>query len=235
MSLLLMASLLTLTFVAFFASLHLYKWSKRWPALHPLCHPLVSGSLLVAIPLWLMPINYEHYREANGLLYQLLGPATVALAIPLHNQFHHIKGIVKPLLIALCFGAIFSVICALLVAWLLGASPETLLALTSKSVTTAIAIGIAETIAAQPGLVAGVVIFTGVFGAIIIQPLLSLFNISDDRVIGFALGINCHGAGTVKAFEISQRCGSFSSLAMSMTGILTAMLLPWIVLLATSP
>ena len=221
--------LLALTLIAFVISLWVFNLARHWPLLHP----LVGGSTLVALALWLSPFDYQQYKEANRVMFQLLGPATVALAIPLHNQFHHIQRMAKPLLFSLSFGAIFSVLVALAAAWLLGASPQTLLALTSKSVTTPIALGIADTIAAEPGLVAGVVIFTGVVGAIVVKPLLYRFKITDDRVLGFALGINCHGVGTAKAFEISQRCGAFSSLAMSLTGALTAIVLPWVVLYFT--
>ncbi len=223
------ASLLAVTFAAFTPAFYLYKISKVPPAIHPLLHPLVTAPLLVSGLLLLVDVDYSQYRQANSPLFFLLGTATVALAIPLHQQFHHIRKLVKPLLITLLFGASFAVISALSVAWLLGASIDTLISLTPKSVTTPIALGITEKIGGEPGLTAGVVVFTGVVGAAFGPILFRWLNITDDRIKGFVLGISAHAVGTARAFEISSRCGAFASLGLGLTGILTAALLPWVV------
>jgi putative effector of murein hydrolase len=113
-------------------------------------------------------------------------------------------------------------------AWCLGG--ETLLpSLTTKSVTTPIALGLANIIGSVPELVATVVIFTGVVGAMLGPVLLRRLGISDERILGFSLGLNAHGVGTARAFEISPRCGAWASLAMGLTGLLTTALLPLVV------
>jgi len=224
------ALLLLLTFAAFSIAFGLYNTSKVQPILYSLLHPLVTAPLLVSAVLLLINIDYIEYRSANQPLFFLLGTATVALAIPLHQQFHHIRSLAKPLLLTLLFGASFAVISALMIAWLLGANGETLISIAPKSVTTPIALGIAEKIGGQSGLTAGIVVFTGVIGAIFGPALFRWLGITDDRIKGFVLGICAHGVGTARAFEISNKCGAFSSLGLGLTGAITAIILPWIVI-----
>ncbi|PCJ92555.1 MAG: hypothetical protein COA46_04955 [Porticoccaceae bacterium] len=222
--------LLTLTFVAFSIAFWLYGTNKTRPIIHSLLHPLMTAPLMVAAVLLLANIDYQQYRDANQPLFFLLGTATVALAIPLHQQFHNIRTLAKPLLITLAFGATFAIVSALTTAWLLGATIDTLIAIAPKSVTTPIALGIAEKIGADPSLTAGIVVFTGVVGASCGPVLFRWLRITDDRVKGFVLGICAHGVGTARAFEISGKCGAFSSLGLGLTGALTAIALPWIVI-----
>ncbi|TNE75822.1 MAG: LrgB family protein [Gammaproteobacteria bacterium] len=227
---LLLAALLSLTGIAFALALRLYRACRSRPAIQALLHPLVVGPLLVTSVLLLSGLDYSQYRQANTPFFYLLGTATVALAIPLHQQFHHIRQLARPLLTTLLFGASFAVISALGIAWLLGANTETLISLAPKSVTTPIALGIAEKVGGLSGLTAGVVVFTGVIGAILGPLLFHKLGIRDDRVIGFITGICAHGVGTTRAFEISPRCGAFSSLGLGLTGALTALILPWLLL-----
>lgn len=222
--------LLILTFAAFSVAFWLYSSSKSRPIIHSLSHPLVTAPLIVSTVLFCTDINYQQYREANQPLFFLLGTATVALAIPLHQQFHNIRSLAKPLLVTLLFGASFAVIIALITAWLLGATMDTLISVTPKSVTTPIALGIAEKIGGQPSLTAGIVVFTGVVGAIFGPVLFHRMGIRDDRIKGFVLGICAHGVGTARAFEISGKCGAFASLGLGLTGAVTAIILPWLVI-----
>jgi predicted murein hydrolase (TIGR00659 family) len=224
------AGLLILTLAIFSVSFWLFRQCKALPAIHSLLHPLVTAPLLIGGLLLVLDIDYSQYRHANSPFFFLLGTATVALAIPLHQQFHHIRTLAKPLLLTLLFGANFAVISALAIAWALGASVDTLISLTPKSVTTPIALGITEKIGGQPGLTAGIVVFTGVVGAICGPWIFRWLKITDDRIAGFVMGISAHGIGTARAFEISSRCGAFSSLGLGLTGTLTAILLPWIVI-----
>ena len=222
--------LLALTFAAFIAAFWLYSSCNKRPILHSLFHPLVTAPLIVSVILFFTEINYQHYREANQPLFFLLGTATVALAIPLHQQFHNIRSLAKPLLITLLFGASFAIITALVIGWSLGASTSTLISMAPKSVTTPIALGISGKIAGIPSLTAGIVVFTGVVGAIFGPPLFHRMGINDDRIKGFVLGICAHGVGTARAFEISGKCGAFASLGLGLTGALTAIILPWLVI-----
>ncbi|WP_438951856.1 LrgB family protein [Porticoccus sp.] len=222
--------LLVLTFAAFAAALWLYRLNRGRPTLQALMHPLVTGPLMVSGILVASHIDYDQYREANQLFFFLLGTTTVALAIPLHQQFHYIRRLLKPLIMTLSFGASFAVLSALIIAWLLGGTMETLISLAPKSVTTPIALGLSEKIGGIPALTAGVVVFTGVVGAVMGPMLFRWLGITDDRIIGFVTGICAHGVGTTRAFEISARCGAFASLGLGMTGALTAFTLPWLIL-----
>lgn len=223
--------LLLLTFAAFSVAFWLSSANKNRPIIHSLLHPLVTAPIMVSAVLLLTNIDYQLYREANQPLFFLLGTATVALAIPLHQQFHNIRSLSNPLLLTLFFGASFAIVSALVTAWFLGATVETLVSLAPKSVTTPIALGISEKIGGNLSLTAGVVVFTGIVGAIFGPLLFRWLAITDDRIKGFVLGICAHGVGTARAFEISGKCGAFSSLGLGLTGALTAVVLPWLVIL----
>lgn len=229
MNLLIMLLLFALTLVAFSVALWLYNKNNASRIARSLLHPLVVAPLLVSTALLSLNLDYDSYRLASEPFFFLLGTATVALAIPLHQQFHHIRDLAKPLLFTLFFGASFAVISAVTIAWCLGATIDTLNAISPKSVTTPIALGIAEKIGGEEGLTAGVVVLTGVFGATFGPIFFHWLGITDDRVKGFVLGLNAHGVGTTRAFDISPTCGAFSSLAMGLTGALTAIALPWII------
>ena len=226
MELFIAASLLALTLCAYFAGLWAFQKARHFSLLHP----LMSSCLLIAALLYSFDIDYTHYQQANSVFYWLLGPATVALAIPLDREFARIRALAQPLLLTLLFGAIAAPLYAVTLAFLFGADPLTLLSLTPKSVTTPIALGIATEIGALGELTAGVVIFTGVVGAIAGPKLLTLLGVKDERLQGFTLGINAHGVGTARAFDISPLCGAFSSLALGLTGVLTALTLPTLLL-----
>jgi len=176
--------------------------------------------------LWLLSVNYPEYQRGSSALYLLLGPAVVALAVPLYQNLAMIRRVGWPLLLGLFLGAILAPLVAVLIALALGGSRTVLLALVTKSVTTPVALALAEELQAVQSLTAGVVIITGIVGAVFGPSLLKLLKISDERVVGFSLGVNAHAIGTVRALEISALCGAFSALAMGLCGALTALLVP---------
>jgi putative effector of murein hydrolase len=131
-----------------------------------------------------------------------------------------------PLLVALLAGSVTAAVSAVLVGKLLGASDATLYSLAPKSVTTPIAMGIAERLGGLPSLTAVLVILTGILGAVGAQGLYALLKCRDPAVQGFAMGVASHGIGTARAFQISEQAGAFSALAMGLNGLLTAVMLP---------
>ncbi len=161
-------------------------------------------------------------------MHFLLGPATVALAIPLYAQLGRLKRMAGPLLVALLAGSLTAAFSAVLIGKLLGASDATLFSLAPKSVTTPIAMGIAERLGGLPSLTAVLVILTGILGAVGAQWLYALLKCNDPAIRGFALGVASHGIGTARAFQISEQTGAFAALAMGLNGLLTAALLPWL-------
>ena len=172
---------------------------------------------------------YRTYFEGAQFVHFLLGPATVALAIPLYAQLGRLKLMAVPLLVALLAGSITAACSAVLIGLLLGASEATLFSLAPKSVTTPIAMGIAERLGGLPSLTAVLVILTGILGAVGAQGLYAVLRIKDPAIRGFALGTASHGIGTARAFQVSEQTGAFSALAMGLNGLVTALLLPGLV------
>ena len=215
---------LTLTLVAYQAAFWLYRRS----GFHPLANPVMLAIAMLAIVLWLGNIDYRRYFDGAQFVHFLLGPATVALAIPLYAEWPRLKAMDAPLLIALAVGSLTAVLSAYTIGALLGASRAALLSLAPKSVTTPIAMAVAEPLGGLPALAAALVMLTGVIGAVSAPYLYRWLRINDDAVRGFAIGLAAHGIGTARAFQISAQAGAFAALAMGLNGILTALCLPWI-------
>ncbi len=225
-----LAIMFTLTFLAFGVATWVFSTSQPEPIIHFFLHPLVVGPFLVAIFLILLRIDYQQYRLANEPFFFLLDTAIVALAVPLYQQFYNFRIVAKPLLITLIFSAFFASISAVGCALMFGADINSIASLAPKSVTTPMALRIAEKIGGDLSMTAGIVVLTGIIGAIFGPMLFNRLGIKDDRVKGFILGICAHGIGTAKALEISRQCGAFAILGLGATGALTALILPYIVL-----
>ena len=215
---------LTLTLLAYQGAV----WLNRRCGGHPLANPVLLAVIALVALLWLTGTPYRTYFDGAQFVHFLLGPATVALAIPLYAQFDRLKRMAVPLLIALLFGSLTAALSAVLIGKALGASTATLFSLAPKSVTTPIAMGIAERIGGLPSLTAVLVILTGILGAVGAQGLYRLMNCRDPAIQGFALGVASHGIGTARAFQLGEQTGAFAALAMGLNGLLTAALLPWL-------
>ncbi|MCE8019302.1 LrgB family protein [Halomonas sp. MCCC 1A11036] len=190
------------------------------------CPAVLIGALLTAAALWLLRYEYIDYQRNVAWLTLLLGPATVALAVPLYQQRQHIFALWKPILCCLPLAAALAALYAVLIAWLLGTPPTVLASLAPKSVTAPIAMGILEQLGGSLSLMLGGLLITGVLTTIFVSLLAKWLKIDDKRILGFALGVNGHAIGIVRAFELGPTAGAFASLGMSLTGIFTAMLLP---------
>mgnify|MGYP001005789854 FL=1 len=213
---------LTLTLVAYLAASRIHQRCGG----HPLANPVLLAVATLVGLLWLTDTPYRTYFDGAQFVHFLLGPATVALAIPLHAQLPRLRRMAMPLLLALLIGSLTAAVSAVAIGALLGASRATLLSLAPKSVTTPIAMGIAERTGGLPSLTAVLVILTGVLGAILARYIYRALHIDDDAQRGFALGIAAHGIGTARAFQESEQMGAFAALAMGLNGLLTALLLP---------
>jgi len=216
---------LTVTLVAYQAAFWLYSRLK----LNPLANPVaISVALLVAL-LWATGTPYATYFEGAQFVHFLLGPATVALAVPLYANLERLKKNLVPIAGGLAAGSLAAVLSAIGIGWALGASRESLLSLAPKSVTTPIAMGIAEKLGGLPSLTAVLVVATGILGAVLARGTLNLLRIEDHAVRGFAVGVAAHGIGTARAFQVSETMGAFAGLAMGLNGLLTAFLFPLLV------
>ena len=213
---------LTVTLLAYQAAYWLYMKARMNPLANPVA---ISVAFLVAL-LWFTETPYETYFEGAQFVHFLLGPATVALAVPLFANLERLRRDLVPLLGALLAGSFTAVVSATGIAWLAGASRENVLSLAPKSVTTPIAMGVAEKLGGLPSLTAVLVVSTGIIGAVLARSVLAGLRIDDDVVSGFALGVAAHGIGTARAFQVSATMGAFAGLAMGLNGIVTAILLP---------
>lgn len=213
---------IALTLAAYLGGVRLFERLGRpsW------CPAVLIGALLTAAALWLLGMPYRDYQRDIAWLTLLLGPVTVALAVPLYQQRRHIFALWKPILCCLPLAATLAALYAVVIAWLLGAPPAVLASLAPKSVTAPLAIGIQEQIGGSPSLMLGGLLITGVMATLFVTWLARLFRISDPRLIGFALGVNGHAIGTVRAFELGPTAGAFASLGMSLTGVFSALFLP---------
>lgn len=215
---------LTLTLVAYQAAFWLYKRA----GFHPLANPVMLAIAMVATVLALSDMDYRTYFDGAQFVHFLLGPATVALAIPLYAQWSKLKALAGPLMIALFVGSLTAALSAYGIGALLGASQPSLMSLAPKSVTMPIAMAVAEPLGGLPALAAAMVMLTGVLGAIGAPYLYRWLRIEDHAIRGFAIGLASHGIGTARAFQVSEQAGAFAALAMGLNGLLTAVSLPWI-------
>lgn len=201
-------------------------WLYRRGGMHPLLNPvLIAVSILVA-GLTLTGTRYQTYFDGAQFVHFLLGPATVALAVPLHAQLGNLRRLFLPLLAGLLAGGATAVVSAVGVGFLLGGSRQTLVSLAPKSVTTPVAMGIAEKLGGLPSLTAVLVVSTGVLGAVVAKGVLDMARVTDDGVRGFAIGVAAHGIGTARAFQVGEEAGAFSGLGMGLNALATALLLP---------
>jgi predicted murein hydrolase (TIGR00659 family) len=213
---------LTITIVAYLAADAIHRAARR----NPLVNPVALSVLLLIGLLLATDTRYETYFDGAQFVHFLLGPATVALALPLHENWALVRRSIWPMAAALLAGSVTAVVSAVGIALALGASRETVLSLAPKSVTTPVAMGISEQLGGIPSLTAVLVILTGITGAMIGGPLLDLLRQRDRRARGFAVGIAAHGIGTARAFQDSAVAGTFAGVAMALNAAVTAIVVP---------
>jgi predicted murein hydrolase (TIGR00659 family) len=216
---------LTATLVAYVIADAIAAACKR----HPLANPVLMAVILVAAILLTTGTEYPTYFAGAQFVHFLLGPATVALAVPLFRYLPHVKRTVLPMAVALVVGSFTAVVSAVLLAQAFGLDRASTLALAPKSSTAAIAMGIADKIGADPALTAVLVVLTGITGAIVVTPLMNLLRLKNYAARGFAAGLASHGIGTARAFQVSAVAGTFAGIALGLNGLLTALLVPVVI------
>ena len=194
----------------------------RWIFLQPV---LVSMLVVVGV-LLSCGRTYAEYRKSTEIMNILLGPATVALAVPLYLTLRRIRQLFWPTFTTLVVGGLFATLCCLVLGWWFGAEHMILMTLAPKSVTSPIAMLVAEQIGGVAALAAVFVLITGVIGAIFGPALLTRLGVRSPEARGMALGLTAHAVGTSVALQESEECGAFAALAMSLMGTATALLLP---------
>lgn len=213
---------LTITLAAYVAG----DWVYRRSNLFPLANPVLLAVLVLVALLTLTGTDYGTYFEGAQFVHFLLGPATVALAVPLYKNFQLVRRSAVSILVAVTVGAATAAASAVAIGWALGATRQTLLSLAPKSVTTPVAMGIADQLGGLPSLTAVLVILTGIIGAMLATWTLNLLRVSDWRARGLSIGVAAHGIGTARALAVNDVAGAFASLAMGLNALATAILLP---------
>lgn len=193
----------------------------------PIINPVLIAMALIIAALLVTNVDYATYlREGGGLVGAILGPATVALAVPLYNNARHVGRAMLPIICAVLVGGLIAAGTAFALAWLLGAPDPVLRSIVVKSVTAPIAIGISEQIGGVASLAAAFAVLTGVTGTIIATYLLDRAGVSCWRAKGLAMGITAHGQGTARMLALNETGGAFSSVGMGLNAFLTAIWLP---------
>ncbi len=213
---------LTLTVAVYLAGDWLYRKTRCMPLLHPV---FVSVAVLIGL-LKLTGVSYQQYFESARFIHLLLGPATVALAIPLYANLSRVRQMLGPLSIALVVGGLVGILSVLLLGKLFGLSPAVLTSFAPKSVTTPIAMALADHLGGSASIAAVAVVVTGVMGTMMVGAVMKTLHIHDDAIAGFALGLSAHGTGTARAFQISSTAGAFAGLGMGLNGVFTSLALP---------
>lgn len=194
----------------------------------PWANPVLVAVILLAGLLTATGTPYAAYFEGAQFVHFLLGPATVALAVPLWAQRARLRRAVLPVAAGLAAGSVTSIVAALAIGRALGLDLGTLASLAPKGTTAPVAIGIAQGLGGSPTLAAVLVLLTGITGALVVTPLFNAMGLRDWRARGLAVGTAAHGIGTARALQVHPTAGAFAAIAMGLNAILTALLAPLI-------
>jgi predicted murein hydrolase (TIGR00659 family) len=200
---------------------------------HALVNPVLIAIVVVATVLWLTGVDYRDYMEGGSVIALLLGPATVALAWPLHLEMALVRRAAVPILAGITVGSGVAVVAAVGITRLLGGSEELAVAMAPKSATTPVAIALSETIGGVASLTAVLTILTGILGAVAGPRVLSWMRVRDRAVRGLAVGVASHGIGTAQMLQESRTEGAFSGLAMALGALATSIWVPVLVPILT--
>lgn len=193
---------------------------------HPVANPVLISVLLVGGLLVVTGTEYPTYFAGAQFVHFLLGPATVALALPLWEHRALVARSAVPMLAALVAGSVVAAVSAVAVVWAFGAPEGVVVAIAPKSVTAGVAMSITEAQGGDPALTAVLVILTGMIGALVVTPLMDALGIRDYRARGFAVGLASHGIGTARAFQVDPVAGTFAGIAIGLNAVMTAVIVP---------
>ncbi|XJS11430.1 LrgB family protein [Aerococcaceae bacterium WGS1372] len=199
----------------------LYKRNK-----FPLFNPLVFAIICVIILLMLTDVSYETYNEGGRYISIWVTPTTVALAIKLEKNFKYLKESYPAILTGIITGVLFHTVLVTIFALLFRFDYPLAATFIPKPVTTAIAIGISESVGGLVPLTVAIVVFTGVIGALIGPSLFKMAQITNPVAQGIAFGASSHAMGTSKAIEVGEVQGAMSGLAIVVTGIVIVVIAP---------
>lgn len=200
---------------------------KKWS--HPLFNPLLISAILSIFVLYIFDIDFETYNQGAKMITFLLTPATVCLAVPLYKQSQILMKHINAIVISLFCGCVAGMLSIVGICLLFNVDQTLLFSFLPKSITTAIAIGVSELIGGNSTITVGVVVVTGILGAIIAKSVCQIFDITHPIAVGLAIGNSSHAIGTAKAIEFGEIEGAMSSLSIVIAGVFTVIIAPIIV------
>lgn len=212
----------TLTIAGFVIGQHIYRLSGN----NPFTQPVLLGLLLVVVVVELSGTSYHTYMQGGDYLHQMLGPVVVMLAVPMAEFMASMRRQWLRILLAVSLGSGATIaVAGGLTYWYLADSVVANTIMT-KSVTTPVAVAIAEQVGGIPALSSAFVMITGLLGALMVPSILKLARITEPQAQGVALGVCAHAIGTARALELGQQQAAYSAMAMTLTGTLHAIILP---------
>lgn len=207
------------------------RWLQDRTRDHALLQPVLVAIVVAGVAITLLDVEYDDYRSATELIAFWLGPATVALAVPLHRQADRLRGFVLPLLVAVVLGAVTSIVSAVYLARWLGADRALEEALSTKATTTPVAIALTDSLGGIAPLAAVFTLGVGILGAVVGPAVLQLLRIRDRRARGLAIGAVSHGIGASRMLRENETEGAFAGLSMGLSALAISLLLPLLALL----
>ena len=213
-----------LTFAVYAAAVFIYGRTKIF-----ILHPVLVAIAVIIIILNTAGISYESYWKGGNYINIFLSPAVVALGVSLYREFEKIRKEAVPIIATTIFGSLSGVISAVVPALVMHLPPDIIISLAPKSVTTPIAMDIAESLGGIPSLSAAIVIYTGILGAVIGPAVLRILHITQSSAVGLAMGFSAHGIGTARAIEIGETEGAFSGLGICLNGLATSIITPVVI------
>lgn len=204
-----------------------FEIQKKWKKVY--LNPLLISIVLIIIFLTVTGISCETYQYGAKYLSYFLTPVTVCLAVPLYKQLETLKKNLGAVIVSIAIGCLVHAGVLIGVAMICKMEPQLLRSIMSKSVTTAIALGVTNEIEGIQSITVIGVMIAGISGAVVGPAILKLFHITEPVAQGLAIGSASHAVGTSKAIELGEIQAAMSSLAIVVTGILTVVIVPWIV------
>ncbi|MGE8320831.1 MAG: LrgB family protein [Comamonas sp.] len=195
----------------------------------PVLIPVLTGVLMVVGVLTCCGVPYDEYYRGVAFLNTLIGPVTVALAVPLYAQWSRLRKLWLPITLAVLVGGSVGILSAVGIGWLFSGSMEILMSVAPKSATIPIATAVSAEFGGVASLAAVAVAITGIVGVIVADPVLRVLRIDDAATRGVAMGLTAHAIGTAREIQRSAESAGFAALAMALNGIATALLMPVLV------
>ena len=190
----------------------------------PLCNPLLIAAVLVGAALLATGTPYRTYQNAGGLISFFLTPATVALAVPIYRKLDVLRANLLPILSGALVGSLVSIGSVIWFSRLFGLSDVTMRSLIPKSVTTPIAVALADKLGGLSAVTSITVVFTGIVGAVLLPAFLRCLGVRDPVQMGLSLGTAAHAVGTSRAIQLGETEGAISGLAIGVAGLMTAVI-----------